>query len=916
MKKIQRIVALLISILCPTFAYADPGDVTLAAALLAAADTAVAVIVANYIIIAEVALAVYGAVAARRRAAQAAAEARDKYNSNLIDRVATVVTPNPPWRVVYGNCITGGDIVAIFTSDKTATRSDGSTYVKPDSYKHLVIHVATHQIQAFKDTIVAGIRLGTLTLDGWVESSSAGTGEGYSISSNCQIGETQIPLAGGTGTILVGDSIAFVGDPTRYTVINNPGSGSGGITGSGQTLTIADPGLVVLTTSGTFADLGHEFSKPQILAHSIQCAASGTAVVSEPVHEIISSYYSTGDGGTQTSVTVELSDDRLTITNPVAFLINIAYTTLEVNPTVRVSYHLGTPDQTVDTYLTGIAPVQWDSTHRLRGVAYAVVTLDLEDVRFQGGPPQISFDVSGALVFDPRTSATAFSSNPALICRDFLTKNYGFGCATSDIDDSYVIAAANACDASTTFSMIDVLGSTVTSVMPQYTANGSFTTADTAEATLTNIATAMAGTVSYGGQWLIMAGVWSASVMDLSDDDLDGQISVVQAGTGLDELFNGCHATYMPVNRISPQDITPFQNLTFLGADGQELWNDLTLPYTDSEVRARSLCRVFVEKNRNGLVIQYPAKLKAWPVRVGDRVRVSSAEYGFSSKYFRCTDWQFGIGTAVTLTLEEDAADAYDQADAIQVDPTPNTQLPSPYLISMVTGLTVLSDDTTLQIMPDGTLLPRIFVTWDANTSSYVSNNGYIEISWQLLGDLTWHILLLDGNDTQTFLSGMPGGMAVIVRAVAINSLGVRSNPVFRSVLAAVKQTPPSAVTSLTENVIYGGVQLTWDACPDADYAATELRQGTSWEAGVPLHGSLPTIISGQSYLWAWPAFATYTVWAKNIDTSGNRSEFALSVSVTVDDAINIGTGQLGPNAATGVFVAAQVAIASWSSSE
>jgi hypothetical protein len=76
------------------------------------------------------------------------------------------------------------------------------------------------------------------------------------------------------------------------------------------------------------------------------------------------------------------------------------------------------------------------------------------------------------------------------------------------------------------------------------------------------------------------------------------------------------------------------------------------------------------------LIIRYPAKLRAWPLQIGDRVTVTSTEYGFSAKTFRVTDWQFGLGTAVQLTLQEDAAAVYDLAVAATADPAPNTALP------------------------------------------------------------------------------------------------------------------------------------------------------------------------------------------------------------------------------------------------
>ena len=69
--------------------------------------------------------------------------------------------------------------------------------------------------------------------------------------------------------------------------------------------------------------------------------------------------------------------------------------------------------------------------------AYLFVEMVFDSEAFGGGIPPFSFKVKGKKVFDPRDSATAFSSNPALCIRDFLTDTtYGLSASTSEIDDT------------------------------------------------------------------------------------------------------------------------------------------------------------------------------------------------------------------------------------------------------------------------------------------------------------------------------------------------------------------------------------------------------------------------------------------------------------------------------------------------
>ena len=116
------------------------------------------------------------------------------------------------------------------------------------------------------------------------------------------------------------------------------------------------------------------------------------------------------------------------------------------------------------------------------------------------------------------------------------------------------------------------VGGVTTTNQKTHTCNGAFTTADSREAVLDDLVESMAGTAAYGATWRILAGAWTSPVMSLTDDDLDGQIEIVQAGAGIDALFNGIHASYIAAGKATPTDADPYQNATFVAADGRELW--------------------------------------------------------------------------------------------------------------------------------------------------------------------------------------------------------------------------------------------------------------------------------------------------------------------------------------------------------
>lgn len=704
----------------PLAAQADPITITVALAPYIG-GTLAAFVAANALTLISIGITVYGAAASRRKARSAASRSRAEANARLEDRAITLLQGTPPWRIVYGRCIVGGDIVAIFTTDKLGYRDDGSTYTKPDALKHLVIVVAAHEVQAINEIYIEGQALGTLDGSGWV-------------------------------------------------------------------------------TGGDF----YTTSKP--VSRTVSIAGSGSLSVPEAVVTILHAYYTTGTGVdvVYTDVTPTLSVGNTLITNPSANAIEVVYTIANASGqkgSVRVSKHLGADTQTVDTYLNGVAPTQWTSAHRLRGLAYVVVTLDLEEPRFQGGPPQMTFDVTGRKVYDPRTGLTAWSENPALIVRDWLTSAWGFECEAEDIDDAACIVAANACEVPISLTV----GGVTTTGQPTYTCNGAFTTDDSREAVLEDLVECMAGFATYGAAWSINAGAWTPPVMDLTDDDLDGQIEIVQAGAGLDTLFNGIRGTYIPSGKAAPTDFAPpYQNAAFLAADGRELWQDIALPFTDNPARARNLARVFTERNRDGQVIKYPAKLRAWPLQVGDRVTVTSGEYGFEAKTYRVTDWQFGLSTAVELTLQEDIAAIYDLADAADADPAPNTALPDPWVVAALTGYAATSTAGTALKSGSSPLVPRVLVTWAAVTDAYVvAAPGRIEILWKRPNG-AWNQVNVPGDSTSIYLVGMNHLDRIVIELRARNGLGKVGTSVFINHTvsgAAVVKTNEVGAGEITDQV-------------------------------------------------------------------------------------------------------------------
>ena len=128
------------------------------------------------------------------------------------------------------------------------------------------------------------------------------------------------------------------------------------------------------------------------------------------------------------------------------------------SPTSKYRYvmnlHHGAASQTADPMLVASMP-NWTSAHRLDGICYIAAHYGYDKEGIWSGVPQLTVQVRGKKVYDPRDSGQTFgtpstyeySDNPALTFLDYITNNeYGKGLTESQINMSTFSSAANVCD--------------------------------------------------------------------------------------------------------------------------------------------------------------------------------------------------------------------------------------------------------------------------------------------------------------------------------------------------------------------------------------------------------------------------------------------------------------------------------------
>ena len=248
------------------------------------------------------------------------------------------------------------------------------------------------------------------------------------------------------------------------------------------------------------------------------------------------------------------------------------------------------------------------STDKFIGVSYMLMQLVFDSEKFGGGIPPLSFVIKGKKVYDPRTSTTAWSDNPALCVRDYITDTtYGLKATSDEVLDTTALggfsSAANTCetgntittatvdgavsnstsvtiDNASTNTLIDVgqtvtgtgisgtvtvikrLGRVLTLSSAQsisdgvtltfsevlYSANGITNMAADGTGVIEGLLSACAGKLSYiNGKFVMFAGASVTPDMTITDDNLLAPISISTKNTS-GETFNTVKAVYVDAN--------------------------------------------------------------------------------------------------------------------------------------------------------------------------------------------------------------------------------------------------------------------------------------------------------------------------------------------------------------------------------
>ena len=554
--------------------------------------------------------------------------------------------------------------------------------------------------------------------------------------------------------------------------------------------------------------------------------------------------------------------------------------------------HLGTTTQTVDTTLQSDFPVDWDANHRLQGIAYIYCKLTFSNEIFVGGIPNISCVVKGKKVYNPSTLATAYSANPALCLRDYLTDaDLGMGMDASEIDDASVIAAAAVC-----VDQVEVKPVTSPATYEnRYECNGQAVTSSTPDSIIGQILSSMGGTIAYsGGQVVVYAAAYRAPTVTLDESHMAGGFTVSTRLSARDRV-NAVKGTFISSeNQWAAADFPQITSATYLADDdGIYHWRDVILPFTTSSSAAQRIARINLRQAREEIIFTAKFNLTAMQLRAGDTVMLTNANLGWSSKVFEVIAWSLSSeGTPPTpvieLQLRETASTVYDWdvTDEVAVDSAPNTTLPNPFSIDPPTNLTLTADGTTQFIQADGSVMPRIKVAWSAPTEQFVTSGGKTVIEYKEGASttyLTW--ATVDGDQTLDFISSdVRIGTSYNVRLYAQSFFNTSSTyTAVSSITPAKDTTAPATPSGLTVAVGTGrAVSLDWNDNTEPDFSEYGIYRNTT--AVTPANANTNKVAEVRASRFVDTDVTigtTYYYWLNAYDNVENVSGFTNYVQAT-----------------------------------
>jgi len=536
----------------------------------------------------------------------------------------------------------------------------------------------------------------------------------------------------------------------------------------------------------------------------------------------------------------------------------------EENTDYIVSEYLGTTTQTADTTLAGIISGYTDDlvinyNGQDIGTCYAVLKVPVDDF-----PNKIEAIIQGqSNIYDPRTTTSYYSTNPALCLADFKSNDiYGQG-LTPDWDSIELVADDND----------ELVG-----VDKRREIN-------IAIDKMSDISNHIEAMRVYAGCFILQEDTFklvsdrpATVTRNLTNTDIvDGSLIIKKSGTA--KLPTVMTVVYTDITAEPWKDAEAKTELLGL-TERRESIIKLQGITTYNQAMREAIERLNA-LNLSDLVVEFTSFDESLADQVGDVITITHHK-GLTSKKLRILSVnQESIGRYKILSAEYDEA-VY--SDNLETEPTyPDTTLPSPNAPIPVTNLQASEE---LFQQGTGVYASRIRITWDAPDYPYIQ---YYRVIVKVGVDVVFEVNAISPEaatgavlDTQSDIDGIIELKQHDIEVSVYSGLSYSSIET-TSITPQGKYLPPGDVSTLSGFEAGGTVYLQWPQAIDIDIWKYEVRYGlvgTTWETADLLDRTDSLRLTTEEI-----AAGTWKFFVKALDSVSNYSENAATktLSVTID---------------------------------
>jgi len=529
---------------------------------------------------------------------------------------------------------------------------------------------------------------------------------------------------------------------------------------------------------------------------------------------------------------------------------------------VHYEFFAGTADQSVCSTLHDV-DINW--TNPLRNTAYLYLRLMYDQNKFQGPPGEITVEVRGLEVYDPRTASTAWSDNPALAVRDMVIRSAqrgGMGIAPARLSDTSFGGTATYCETK---------GWTVAASIGQN------------QAVTDNIALLLA---AFRGELIYSENLfklryrdlgYESSVMTLTEDDV-----VIQGGR-----------TTLQIAEADVFDTPTALRCKFLNPEKRYQVDDHVLPDRDAvasegyredsvdltaaggQASVVKMANYLLERRRLNKEVAFQARSRCAALEPCDVVQFTHSKPGWSNKYFRVAAVRIGMDGSCALSLQEEYTSFYDDVYDLASHSWRDTTLPSP--LAAVPAVRNVSDAEE-GYNYRGRSWTRWKIDFDPPDPQAYPFWKHAEI-WLRIGETgDWKFMTVATTDFQ--LDPVEEGQTYYCRMRSVSIFETKeplegSYTVSRMIQG--KTSLPSDMTPITAVASADTVSIIGEALSEPDIEGYELRIGDGWQGAL-----LMGFYKAPMIRFSGVRPGTFTWWLAPIDNRGQYANTKRSAQCTV----------------------------------